>query len=481
MPPTTNADPSLALVLHAHLPWVRQPDDVDEIEERWLFEAVIECYLPLVASLERLDRDGVPGALALSVSPTLAAMLRDDAMTARFEEHFTKLEALLPAARARLSADLHPALEHHAARLREARARWESLGDPGLLGAFASLRRSGRLSLWTCAHPHPLLPLWADRPWFLDASLSRAISLHRKEFGADPDGLWLPECGYAQGLDAHLSRHGVRVSVLETHGVLHGAPRPAMGVGALVRSPAGVCFGGRDPHAASAVWSRSEGYPGEAPHQDFASDLGAGPWEGFTSADGHALRTGLGVFAVTDRRGGAKRPYDPAAARRLAAAQAEHFVGERLRGAGLSVAPFDAELFGHWWAEGPVFLEEVLRASAARGLRCVALDRTAREHGPAAQRITPADSTWGRGGHLAAWLDGPAAPMARELDAMARALEAAGVESSPAALDALLSASASDWPFLLNGGGAPHYAQRRFDAHRDAFWRALRSEVARPG
>ena len=189
---------ALALVLHAHLPWVRH-DDHDALEERWLFEAITECYLPLLAVCDGLARDGVPGSLALSLSPTLLAMLRDAALRARFEKHFVKLTATLTAAKRRLDARFHPALDHHARRLDAAWAMWTHV-DGDLPAAFDAHRRAGRLSLWTSAAPHPLLPLWADRRWFLDLALDRAIALHRNVFGDDPGGVWLPECGVAPGV-----------------------------------------------------------------------------------------------------------------------------------------------------------------------------------------------------------------------------------------------------------------------------------------
>jgi 1,4-alpha-glucan branching enzyme len=303
---------ALALVLHAHLPWVRH-DDHDALEERWLFEAITECYLPLLAVCDGLGRDGVPGSLALSLSPTLLAMLRDAALRARFEKHFAKLSATLNAAQRRLDARFRPALGHHARRLDAAWAMWTRLhGD--LPAAFDAHRRTGRLSLWTSAAPHPLLPLWADRRWFLDLALDRAISLHRNVFGDSPAGLWLPECAVAPGVPEALAAHGVKVSVLETHGVLHAAPRPTRGIAWPVRDPSGVVFAGRDPHAATAVWSREVGYPGAPPYQDFASDLGHGPWEDFTAPDGTPLRTGLGPRSLegegTPRRHPRRAPVD---------------------------------------------------------------------------------------------------------------------------------------------------------------------------
>lgn len=477
--------PELALVLHAHLPWVRHDREDEAIEERWLFEAVIETYLPLLGMGRALDRDRVPGALVLSLSPTLVAMLRDPALRARFETHFAKCERLAGELPGRLSEAFRPAAEAHRASLAASRTRWDDCrGD--LAGAFGDLQSTGRFSLWTCADPHPLLPLWMDHPWFVDASIERAISLHRNAFGTAPRGLWLPECGYAQGLDVVLARHGIAVTVLETHGVLHGTPRPSRGVGFPVRSPAGVVFAGRDPHAATSVWSRDVGYPGDPVYADFHTDLGHDRPEGFVAPDGTALRTGARMFAVTDRRGGAKVPWDPRAARARAAEHAEEFVARRAaaldgESARISVAPYDAELFGHWWAEGVTFLDAVLRACASRGdLRCVALDASDAVRDPALETVTPAPSTWGRGGYLTTWLDGPAAYMARELDAMARALEARGAAAPEAAREALFAASASDWAFLLNGGGAPHYARRRFDGHRDDFWRAMAAKCRVP-
>lgn len=220
--------PELALVLHAHLPWVRH-DGEDALEERWLFEAITECYLPLIAVCESLDRDGVPGSLTLSLSPTLLAMLRDEALLARFEKHFAKLTALVDGASRSLNEDARPALTHHGRRLDAAWETW-TRHRRDLPSAFASLQRSGRLSLWTSAYPHPLLPFWSEREWFLDASIEHAISLHRSVIGAPPEGFWLPECGVARGVPEALARHGMRVSVLETHGVLHGTPRPSRGI-----------------------------------------------------------------------------------------------------------------------------------------------------------------------------------------------------------------------------------------------------------
>ncbi len=44
----------LALVLHAHLPFVRHPESDFVLEEEWLFEAITETYVPLLQVFENL-------------------------------------------------------------------------------------------------------------------------------------------------------------------------------------------------------------------------------------------------------------------------------------------------------------------------------------------------------------------------------------------------------------------------------------------
>src|SRR5215468_5516720 len=99
----------VAIVLHAHLPYVRHPEYERSLEERWLYEAILESYLPLVDVLDRLTRARIPAPLTISISPTLASMLRDELLMKRFEAHLTRLDAL--AAREAVRSGEHPELE----------------------------------------------------------------------------------------------------------------------------------------------------------------------------------------------------------------------------------------------------------------------------------------------------------------------------------------------------------------------------------
>lgn len=475
-PPVPTSPGGVVLVLHAHLPYVRHPEHDDHLEERWLFEAMLECYLPLVAALDGLSaRD--PARLTLSLSPTLVAMLDDALLRARFERHLDRLDALCLALRADGLPGL--ALDAHADALRRARLTWSRI-DRDLPGAFARLARGGRLSLWTTALTHALLPVIARHPWLVDAQVALAVAAHARRFGARPDGFWLPECGVAPGLDDVLARHGLYATVVESHALLFGHPRPPDATARPVVTPAGVACFGRDVDAAAAVWSRDAGYPGHPLYRDFHEDVGLrAPLDrlgDFLAADGSRTPTGVKLWRVTDRQGSPKQPWDPIPARALSAAHARDFAGRcvgRLdalarRGvtAPVIVAPYDAELFGHWWCEGTSFLSELLAALGD----CAVTPRDYLARYGSHPRVTPGASTWGEGGHLARWVHPGATWMLRAVDESAARLRGAALApaSRRQALRELALMAASDWPFLARDGAAAAYARARVEDHRAA-------------
>ena len=81
----------LAIVLHTHLPFVRHPEHEEFLEERWLFEAITETYLPLIERFQRLANDGVPFRITMSFTPTLLAMLADPLLQQRYVRYLEKL------------------------------------------------------------------------------------------------------------------------------------------------------------------------------------------------------------------------------------------------------------------------------------------------------------------------------------------------------------------------------------------------------
>jgi 1,4-alpha-glucan branching enzyme len=134
------------------------------------------------------------------------------------------------------------------------------------------------------------------------------------------------------------------------------------------------------------------------------------------------------------------------------------------------VAPFDAELFGHWWFEGPAFLEAVLRGAATRPETRPTTLAGYLDEVPTLQVAMPEASSWGEGGYSHVWCNDRNAWMiglVREVTARLRRV-ASGVPGSRALEQAtreVLLAQSSDWPFLAYAGTAGDYPAARLRAH----------------
>ena len=155
----------LSLVLHAHLPYIRQPGTTASFEERWLFEAVAQCYLPLLRVFEGLARDGIRIRIAMSISPTLAEMLADPLLMDRCARHLDALADLAAreVVRTRADARFHRLATAHREAFVALAADFETRGRR-LLPAFAALRDGGLLDLVTTAATHGHLPLLGAVP-----------------------------------------------------------------------------------------------------------------------------------------------------------------------------------------------------------------------------------------------------------------------------------------------------------------------------
>jgi 1,4-alpha-glucan branching enzyme len=510
-----------SLVLHAHLPFVRHPELDESPEEDWLFEAVTEVYLPLLETLTRLTDEGLRPRLAISLSPTLCEMLADPFLRARYTRHLDNLLALAEKELARTFRDepqSHAAARFYHRRHRLVERLWSETYRGDILAAFAGLRDAGSVELMTCAATHAVLPLVSTEE-ARRAQIGVAVANHRKHFGRAPRGTWLPECAYADDLESLLADAGLEFFVADSRAVLHGEPRPRYGVYAPVRLAAGIAAFARDPQTAEQVWSAEVGYPGDPAYREFYRDAG---WDAplehlrpHLHADARRRPLGLKYHRVTGRdvRLSHKLPYDPEAAAARAREHARHFAASRVDQARrlrapmgsrtpLVVSPYDAELFGHWWLEGPQFIEHVFRQIHERRTEIAAvtpgdyLDSGAPLR---TQRLSP--STWGDGGYLKVWLGDSNAWMYPHLHAaetrmnalaarFADSPEAASrsrptsdarptdADEPPRGLTAralrqaareLMLAQSSDWAFQISQNTAPDYAARRFRSHLARF------------
>ena len=493
----------LALVLHAHLPFVRHPEHERFLEESWLFEAVTESYLPLLHVLQGWQRDGLDARLTLTLSPTLCSMLQDPLLQARYERHLAELLEL--AGKETQRTHLEPAFHTLALFYRERfAAAWDAYAAYGrdLVRAFRGFQDAGQLEIITTAATHAVLPLLADHPPSLRGQVLVARDHYRACFGRAPRGMWLPECAYTEAVDSVLQEANIRWFITDTHGLLHAQPQPRYATFAPLLTPAGLAAFGRDPDSARQVWSRQEGYPGDPRYRDFYRDIGFDLdydyVKPYLPAAGQRGFTGLKYYRVTGRSSD-KQPYDRAAALQTADEHAGQFLAARtaqiqsiaamLDRPPLIVAPYDAELFGHWWYEGPEFLDALVR-KACREQKDIALltpSEYLRRH-PTNQVATPSPSSWGEEGHLRVWLNEKTEWIYPHLRAaQERMTELARRFPKPDPLQErmlkqaareLLLAQASDWPFILRTGTSPDYARQRLTEHLQRFTRLYDQLIA---
>jgi 1,4-alpha-glucan branching enzyme len=500
--------------LHSHLPYVlnhgRWPHGSD-----WICEAALDTYLPLLEVLRGLEADKVPGPVTIGFTPVLANQLTNPVFVSEMETFFDQRIQACDDAPASLATtnDSHllPLVEFWRARLIRLRNLFHSI-DQNIIEAFRALEAAGRIEIIGSAATHAYLPLLA-RDESIRLQLAVGVSEHRRIFGRSPAGCWLPECAYRprgqwqpwptaprtgirRGIEEHLGDAGFRYFFVDAHLAAAGHPLGLSGDPAgdpnthtplrqtsasePLRSPyrayrvahGEVAAYVRDPRASMQVWSRFEGYPGDAAYLEFHKMR----WPG-----------GLKLWRVTGPGVdlGDKQPYSPEAAAGRAREHAEHFAhlltgiadGQTQNREGVVVAPFDTELFGHWWFEGPEFLGQVYRSLSDKkeAITPASGSRHLQEH-PARAAIRLPWGSWGANGDSSMWLSDRTAWTWERL----WPLEQAFWDAAPAALAApaarpilaqaareLLLAQSSDWQFIISTGAAADYAEKRFRQHCD--------------
>jgi 1,4-alpha-glucan branching enzyme len=483
----------LFLVLHAHLPYVRHPEYDRFLEERWYFEAVTETYIPLIKFFDRLRDEGTPFKVTLSVSPTLASMMEDPLLRQRCVRHLDLLVELATreCERTRDWHDVHFLAQMYRRLFEEARVTFVERCGTRLVTALREHAEAGNLELITCAATHGFLPLLNSEPAAVRAQVHTAVEEHRRIFGREPKGLWVPECAYYPGLDEVLASAGVRYFFVDGHAIDHAEPRPLFGVSAPLYCPAGVAAFGRHPMTSKLVWSTSVGYPADYNYREYYRDIGFdldhSYLEPYQYAKGVRTHTGIKYHRITGKTEH-KHLYNPDWAREAAERHAHDFVhrcrdhaaraGSHMPMPAVIVSPYDAELFGHWWFEGPQWIYHVLRETAVSG-GDLALGTPGEylEQYPIQQKGVPAASSWGKNGYHEHWVNPKTEWMWRPLHEAAvrmgqavrgrpecppdsledRALRQAGRE--------LMLAQSSDWPFIITNGTTEEYARRRFQDH----------------
>jgi 1,4-alpha-glucan branching enzyme len=482
----------LALVLHAHLPYVRHPESDYVLEEEWLYEAITETYIPLLRVYEGWLRDGIDFKITMSMTPPLVTMLRDPLLQERYDEHLRKLQELvaLEAERHAHHGHLQYLSEFYVQEFAEIRQIWQKY-DGDLVAAFQQFQKTNNLEIITCGATHGYLPLMKMYPEAVWAQIQVAVEHYEQNFGQLPHGIWLPECAYYNGLERMLADAGLRYFLTDGHGILYGQPRPRYGTYAPIFTETGVAAFGRDHESSQQVWSSQVGYPGDPVYREFYKDLG---WEAdyeyikpFIMPNGQRKNTGVKYHKITGRNLdlGAKQFYDPYWAREKAAEHAANFMynrqrqieylGQMMGRSPIVVSPYDAELFGHWWYEGPWFIDFLMRKAYydQKMYRVTHLADYLREN-PTQQVARPAQSSWGYKGFHEYWLNETNTWVYPHLHKAAERMIALSHREPADELEwralnqaarELLLAQSSDWAFIMRTGTMVPYAVRRTRSH----------------
>jgi 1,4-alpha-glucan branching enzyme len=490
----------LAILLHGHLPFVRHPEHEDSLEENWLYEAITEVYIPLLLGLEELVEDGDDFRLSFSLTPTLVSMLQDPFLQSRYVRKIGRLIELAEKEIQQTAgqSDFHALAGMYHQRFCQVRDAFLERYHRDLVAGFQRLQQLGKVEIIASAATHGYLPLLSVDPWAAREQVRVGIRHYESVFGCPPKGFWLPECGYYPGVGELLAEHGIQFTILETHGVTHAEPRPRYGVHAPIQCLSGPAAFGRDPESSKQVWSSVEGYPGDFEYREFYRDIAYERDVDYLTpyVHEHGLRidSGIKYYRVTGKTED-KQVYVPEWAARKAEIHAGDFLFHRKKQLNylasvmdrrpIVVAPFDAELFGHWWYEGPMWLKYLLRklAREQKTIRTVTFSEYLAEY-PQNQPAAPAASSWGYKGFNEVWLSGgndwiyrhlhQAALQMEKLMDVNGPMEGIKLRALQQARRELLLAQASDWPFMIHAGAMAEYATGRVKLHLQRFQRLTR-------
>ncbi len=520
-------------VLHSHLPFVighgRWPHGMD-----WLNEAAAESYIPLWQVFQSLAREGCTSGVTLGITPILAEMLASPSFKEEFKDY---LENKVQAAREdqatfRRLGESHfigiaEGWEKHYLELR--RLFLEDF-DADLLGVARRLMEAGELEIITSAATHGYLPL-LGRDTAVQAQVKQGVAAYRRHFGREPLGLWLPECAYRpryrwsppqsgikqepfmrKGVEEFLAENNLQYFIIDSHLLRGGraigvykdrfealerlwgqfaaqyqerpeeeekSPYQVYLVSSAPESKRPVAVFTRDPKTGLQVWSGEWGYPGDGNYLDFHKKRFPG---------------GLRYWRVTAAKADLadKGPYHPEWVASRYREQADHFAAlvreilKEFRAShgrpGIVVAPYDTELFGHWWFEGPRWMQEVLkRLHQDPEVALTTAGAFLQQEAPSAVISLP-EGSWGEGGYHWIWLNEMNEwtwrhiyPAEAEMEELAGRLSQ---DADPRLQDllkqcgrTLLLLEASDWQFLISTMSARDYAELRLVMHHDDFRR----------
>ena len=486
----------VSFVLHAHLPFVHHPESEDYLEEQWLFEAISETYIPLLINFKKLEEEKVDFRITMSMTPPLLSMLDNKLLQERYikylETHIELCEKELK--RTLYDERLNKLSKYYFDRYSNDLHIFKDVYNCNIIQGFKHFQDIGVLEIITCGATHGFFPILFVNEKTVKAQIAIGVQTYEKYFGKKPRGIWLPECGYVPEADKYLKEFGVQYIITETHGILYANPTPIYGTCAPIVSPQGIVALGRDLESSQQVWSSVDGYPGDYNYREFYRDIGYDVdydyIKPYIASNGVRVPTGIKYYRITGKNC-EKDYYDLQWALDSVYKQAGHFfdcrqtqinnIAPHMDKPPIILCPYDAELYGHWWYEGPLWLYTLFKKIHYD--KCDFDLITPGEYidkYPEIQECTPCRSSWGAHGYNHVWLNETNDYAHRHLhkagDRMVELAHLFPNEQNKLKRTALnqcarelLLAQSSDWLFIITNGTMVDYAKKRIKDHIGRF------------
>lgn len=486
----------VSFVLHAHLPFIHHPESDDYLEEEWLFEAISETYIPLLRNFKKLVDEKVNFRITMSLTPPLLSMLANELLQKKYIHYLKKHIELCEKEVKRTTYDsrLNELSKYYLNRYSDDLHIFKNIYNCNLINGFKHFQDLGVLEIITCGATHGYFPILYVNENTIRAQIAVGVQTYEKYLGRKPRGIWLPECGYVPEADKYLKEFGIEYIITESHGILYADPTPIYGTFAPIISPTGVVAFGRDMESSRQVWSSINGYPGDFNYREFYRDIGYDVdyeyIKPYIAHDGVRVNTGIKYYRITGKNC-PKDYYNLQWAQDSVEKQAGHFFDSRqkqitdiapyMHVPPIVLCPYDAELYGHWWYEGPDWLYILFKKIHYD--KCNFELITPGEYidkYPEIQMSTPCRSSWGANGYSEVWLNQTNDYAHRHLHkAGDRMVELAHLfpneqnELKRFALNQcareLLLAQSSDWLFIITNGTMVDYAKKRIKDHIGRF------------
>ncbi|MFX0040750.1 MAG: 1,4-alpha-glucan branching protein domain-containing protein [Promethearchaeota archaeon] len=480
------------LILHGHIPWCKK-SGIWPAGEEWLMEAMNETYIPMLNTLRELKEKGIKPAITINITPILAEQFSDEYMKQRFTEY---MENLISRAKKDILRFKNNQVRREIAELHL--KNFEYILDTyyhnyyrDLLGSFKWLQDEAVIELITCGATHGFLPLFqSDSGIFSQIQL--AVDTHKKHFGKEPKGFWLPECAYRpkeyksgkirESIDYWLNNSGIEYFFVDSHGIitadiLEHKNDIGLSTNFGYTLETGISVFGRNERTSRQVWDAKIGYPGNDYYREFHKKDN---------------ESGLHYWRITSKELGKreKQLYNLEKAKETVKSHAIHFVSlisdeleqfsENCNLRGIIISPYDFELYGHWWREGISWLKEVFELiNNHKDIELIKISDYISKFKENFSIIKMKESSWGEGGHFQVWKNPEHSWIWPYINGSIKMLEEVleqqlnpnewGKRILRQTARELLLMEGSDWPFLLYTKQAKEYANKRFHHHHQRF------------